>query len=178
MQKLNNAEIVSTRRVVLERKRRHAQSGFSMLEILVVLAIMAVIASLVGPQLFGQLDRSKARAAELQIQSIEASLGLMHMDIGRYPTEDEGLQLLEEWPGTDRPATWTGDYLTESLPLDPWGRPYLYGAGKAKVEGYSASPVVYSLGRDGQPGGQGLDSDLGDIDRLAIPITQASFASN
>ncbi|GAB5455977.1 MAG: type II secretion system major pseudopilin GspG [Henriciella sp.] len=149
-----------------------------MLEILVVLAIMAVIASLVGPQLFGQLDRSKARAAELQIQSIEASLGLMHMDIGRYPTEAEGLTLLEEWPGTNRPASWTGDYLTESLPMDPWGRPYLYGMGRAKVEGYSAPPVVYSLGRDGRPGGEGLDSDLGSIEQLANPITQASLASN
>lgn len=159
-------------------KHNRNQAGFSMLEILVVLAIMAVIASLVGPQLFGQLDKSKARAAELQIQSLESSLGMMHMDIGRYPTEEEGLNLLEEWPGSDRPASWTGDYMTGNLPLDPWGRPYLYGMGRAKVEGYSAAPVVYSLGRDGQPGGQGLDSDLGDIDRLANPITQASFAAN
>lgn len=158
--------------------RRRRQAGYSMLEILVVLAIMAVIASLVGPQLFGQLDKSKARAAELQIDSIEASLGLMHMDIGRYPTEQEGLKLLEEWPDGNRPATWTGDYLKESLPLDPWGRPYLYGMGKARVEGYSASPVVYSLGRDGKPGGEGLDSDLGAIERLATPITQASLGAS
>ena len=158
--------------------RRQREAGYSMLEILVVLAIMAVIASLVGPQLFGQLDKSKARAAELQIDSIEASLGLMHMDIGRYPTEQEGLQLLEEWPDGNRPAAWTGDYLTENLPLDPWGRPYLYGMGKARVEGYSASPVVYSLGRDGKPGGEGLDTDLGAIERLATPITQASLGAN
>lgn len=178
MLKRDSTEITSTNPDMDPNRRRRTQSGFSMLEILVVLAIMAVIASLVGPQLFGQLDRSKARAAELQIQSIEASLGLMHMDIGRYPTEEEGLKLLEEWPGTDRPASWTGDYLTENLPLDPWGRQYLYGMGKAKVEGYSAAPVVYSLGRDGRPGGQGLDSDLGDIDRLATPAAQASFAAN
>lgn len=159
-------------------RRSSGQAGFSMLEILVVLAIMAVIASLVGPQLFGQLDKSKVRAAELQIQSIEQSLGLMHMDIGRYPTEEEGLNLLGQWPGEDRPAAWTGDYLQGDLPVDPWGRSYLYGMGRAKVEGYSAAPVVYSLGRDGQPGGQGLDADLGSIDRLASPIAQGTLTAN
>jgi len=173
---LDTLDLTESNQTVDERRRR--QAGYSMLEILVVLAIMAVIASLVGPQLFGQLDKSKARAAELQIDSIEASLGLMHMDIGRYPTEQEGLKLLEEWPDGNRPATWTGDYLKESLPVDPWGRPYLYGMGKAKVEGYSASPVVYSLGRDGKPGGEGLDSDLGAIERLASPITQANLGTN
>lgn len=178
MRKHDNDETALVQSDIKTMRKLQSQSGFSMLEILVVLAIMAVIASLVGPQLFGQLDRSKARAAELQIESIEASLGLMHMDIGRYPTEIEGLSLLEEWPGSNRPASWTGDYLTESLPLDPWGRPYLYGPGKAKVEGYSAAPVVYSLGRDGRPGGQGLDSDLGAIERLATPITQANLVAN
>lgn len=154
-------------------RRQRMQAGFSMMELLIVLAIMAVLAALVGPRLFNQLDNSKITAAKTQIRTIESALSTMRLEIGRYPTEQEGLTLLVERPADEQTrAVWRGPYLDDDVPNDPWGRPYLYAVPESDFEGYSARPVIYSLGQDNRPGGQGPDADLGRVDELA------SFGSN
>lgn len=146
---------------------RRRTAGFSMMEILIVLAIMAVIASLVGPALFSQLDRSKQTAARTQVRTLESALATLRLEIGRFPTEAEGLSLLVSPPADEQTrALWQGPYLDDAVPADPWGNPYRYALVAAPVEGMGARPVVYSYGRDNQPGGSGLDADIGRVEEL------------
>ena len=128
------------------RRGRHSQSGFSLLEMLVVLVIMGMLAGLVGPRMFGQVDSSKAKTAKTQIKMLKGSLETMRLDTGRFPTEDEGLDTLFERP-QEEPARsrWRGPYLDEAVPLDPWGNPYQYS-----IPGANSQPfALYSLGADG-----------------------------
>lgn len=131
------------------------RAGYSLMEVLIAVAIIAVLATLVGPRLLGQLDRSKVTAAQTQIRMIETSLDTMRLDIGRYPTQEEGLALLQT-PTDSVSAMWAGPYLDGGLPDDPWGRPYQY-----RVGGSSDRGQVFSFGADGQEGGSGLDADIG-----------------
>jgi len=149
------------------------RAGYSLLEILVVLAIIALIVAVVGPRLFTQLDRSKTTTARLQIRSLEAALETMRLDIGRLPTTEEGLTLLVR---ADPAAVsgWYGPYLSEALPNDPWGRPYIYesptasaGAGTVlasdgALQGPAGEtrPKVISYGADGTVGGEGVNADV------------------
>ncbi len=162
----------SFRRILSSLSRRRSgrvsgrlavRSGYSLLEILVVLAIIALIAAVVGPRLFAQLDRSKTQTARLQIRSIEAALQTMRLDIGRLPTEQEGLQLLMQADVNQTPG-WSGPYLDRSLPSDPWGRPYIYAPPPATADGSpgapESSPRVLSYGADGQEGGEGANADV------------------
>lgn len=121
--------------------RRRAGAGYSLLEILIVLAIIALIAALVGPRLFAQLDHAKETTARVQDKALETALQTMELDIGRYPSSAEGLQLLVD---ADRKtvAGWNGPYLSGRLPLDPWGRPYVYDPQADP----SHPPHVHSLG--------------------------------
>lgn len=139
----------------ITRATRKTRSGYSLMEVLIAVAIIAVLATLVGPRLLGQLDRSKVTAATTQIRMIETALDTMRLDIGRYPTEEEGLGLLQT-PSESVSAMWTGPYLDGGLPQDPWGRPYQY-----RVGGGSDRGQVFSYGADGQEGGSGLDADIG-----------------
>ena len=136
-------------------RRSHSQQGYSLLEMLIVLTIIALIAALVGPRLLAQLDKSKVTTARVQVRSLETALETMHLDIGRYPTKPEGLDLLMQ---ADPKATtgWSGPYLGGGLPKDPWGRPYAYDP---PAEGQRA-PKVYSYGSDGKPGGEGDAADI------------------
>lgn len=134
-------------------KRR---AGFSLLEILVVLSIIALVAAVVGPRLYAQLDKSKSQTARLQIRSLESALETMRLDIGRLPTEDEGLELLIRGEGTQVPG-WAGPYLDKDLPNDPWARPYVY---KAPANGAENRARVISYGADGQEGGEGVNADV------------------
>ena len=151
---------VATRRSGLGLR---ARSGYSLLEILVVLAIIALIAAVVGPRLFAQLDRTKTQTARLQIRSLEAAVETMRLDIGRLPTEQEGLALLME-ADPQAVSGWYGPYLDKALPADPWGRPYVYVAPAADATNAPGSPEikarVVSYGADGQEGGQGVNSDV------------------
>lgn len=131
-----------------------AKAGYSLLEILIVLSIIALIAALVGPRLFAQLDRSKATTARVQARSLQAALNTMRLDIGRYPTAGEGLTLLTR--GSSEVTGWYGPYLDGQVPNDPWGRPYQY---RAAGEGGEGAEIV-SLGADGRPGGSGLNTDI------------------
>lgn len=132
-----------------------------MLEILVVLAIIGLIAAVVGPRLFIQLDKSKSQTARLQIRSLEAALETMRIDIGRLPTEQEGLVLLVQANPEQAPG-WSGPYLDKDLPQDPWGRPYIYVAPAPSTSGAPAESRarVISYGADGQEGGEGVNADV------------------
>ncbi|OAB56160.1 hypothetical protein AY599_28050 [Leptolyngbya valderiana BDU 20041] len=135
---------------------RSRRPGYSLMEVLIAVAIIAVLATLVGPRLLGQLDRSKVTAATTQIRMIETSLDTLRLDIGRYPTGEEGLTLLET-PNDAVEGMWAGPYLDGGMPADPWGNAYQYAP--------AASPTdrgqVFSYGADGVEGGEGQNADIG-----------------
>jgi general secretion pathway protein G len=137
------------------RRSLAGKLGYTLLEMLIVLSIIALIAALVGPRLFAQFDRSKVTAAHVQAKSLRSALDTMELDIGRYPTDTEGLNLLVEAPNS-AVANWHGPYLTGAVPKDPWGRAYLYQAPKDT----SQEPHVVSYGADGKEGGTGNDADV------------------
>ena len=139
-------------------------AGFSLLEMLVVLAIMGIIAAMVAPRLFNQVDKSKQTVAEAQTKALITALSTIRLDIGRYPTADEGLSLLIQRP-TDpvAAATWYGPYMDDGLPTDPWGQPYRYAPPLKDEGGFDRAPFVFSQGADQQPGGNGLDTDIGRV---------------
>lgn len=135
------------------------QRGFTLLEMIVVLVIIGLIMGLVGPRLFSQADKAKVQTASTQVKMLRGAIDTMRMDVGRLPTREEGLGMLVAAPSEERSASrWTGPYLDEDvLPLDPWGTPYQYAPDSTSSRGY----VLYSLGADGKPGGEGLDADVG-----------------
>ena len=133
-------------------------SGFTLIEMLVVLAIIGLLAGLVGPRLFSKVDSSKVQTAQTQVKMLKGALETLRLDIGRFPTQAEGLALLNTAPNADDiRAKWKGPYLDETLPPDPWGNPYQYA-----VPGAGGRPFsLYSYGADGKPGGEGIDADVG-----------------
>ncbi len=139
----------------VSRRLHRAKAGYSLLEILIVLAIIALIVALVGPRLIGQLDKSKVTAAHVQIKSLKSALDTMHLDVGRYPTQQEGLILLVRSPG-EGVANWSGPYLSGDLPKDPWGRDYIYIPPQADKD----EPKISTLGSDGKTGGTGNAADI------------------
>lgn len=136
--------------------KRRRERGYSLLEVLIVLAIIALVAALVGPRLIAQLDRSKVTAARVQITALMSSMETMRIDLGRYPEASEGLDLLVRAPGGDNDGVWAGPYLDAGIPNDPWGRPYVYEPPATAL----ARPRIASLGADGRPGGEGPAADI------------------
>jgi general secretion pathway protein G len=132
-----------------------AKAGYSLLEILIVLAIIALIAALVGPRLFAQLDHAKVTTARVEVRSLETALQTMELDIGRYPTAGEGLDLLTKGDKKSV-AGWNGPYLASGVPLDPWGHAYVYEPPTDAAH----PPRVHSLGADGKPGGTDQAADI------------------
>jgi general secretion pathway protein G len=129
---------------------REGEAGFTLIEMLVVIAIIGLIVGLVGPRVLNYLSESKVKAAKIQIESFSASLDLYYLDNGAYPTANEGLEALVERPAS-APA-WNGPYLkTGAVPLDPWGHPYLY-----KVPAEHAPYEIDSYGAGGQGDSQSL----------------------
>lgn len=127
--------------------------GFTLLELLVVMVIIGLLASYVGPKFFAQIGASEVKTALAQMDAIEKALDQFRIDVGRYPTTEQGLGALIERPsGFGR---WNGPYLKKEVPPDPWGNPYVY-----KAPGEHGDFDLLSLGRDGQPGGSGEAADL------------------
>lgn len=135
-------------------RSRDRDGGFTLAELLVVLVIMSLVMGLVGPRVLGYLTDARARSASLQAENLAAALDLFFLDIGRYPLQDEGLDVLvEARPGV---VGWNGPYIgKKELPTDPWGNPYRYKA--ADAEGRVS---VISLGSDGREGGEGDAADI------------------
>ena len=128
--------------------------GFTLIELLVVLAILGLLAGLVGPQLIKHLGESKAKAARLQIEELASSLDMYRLDVGRYPTTDEGLDALIEAPVMAK--VWNGPYLKKKkVPFDPWNNPYHYVA-----PGQHGKFDLWTLGADNDEGGEGEDADV------------------
>jgi general secretion pathway protein G len=135
-----------------ERIKR-GEKGFTLIEILVVIIIIGLLAALVGPRLFGKVSSAKQKAAKAQIELLGTALDTFRLDVGRYPTTEEGLKALREKPsGVEE---WQGPYLPKEIPLDPWGRPYIY-----KSPGEHGDYDLISYGRDGVPGGEGEDEAI------------------
>jgi general secretion pathway protein G len=127
--------------------------GFSLIEIMVVMIIIGLLAGLVGPKLFGQLGKAKQKTAKAQVEMIMAALDAYRLDIGKYPSQTEGLDALLSNPGDD---DWAGPYLAKAnVPVDPWKHPYLY-----RNPGQHGEVDVISLGNDNKEGGSGEDSDV------------------
>lgn len=127
--------------------------GFTLLELLVVVAIIGLLAGYVGPKYFGQLGKAEVKAARAQIDALDKALDQYRLDVGRYPTTEQGINALNvKPPGISR---WAGPYLKKDVPLDPWGKVYIY-----KSPGDHGEYDLSSLGRDGRPGGSGEDADI------------------
>jgi len=136
---------------------RSRDAGFTLIEIMVVIAIIGILATLIVPKIMGRPDEARVTAAKQDVGTIVQALKLYRLDIGRYPTTDQGLKALVEKPSAEPvPQNWkVGGYL-ESLPKDPWGNPYQYSN-----PGTNSEIDVYSFGADGKLGGTGLDTDIG-----------------
>ena len=132
------------------------QSGFTLLEMLVVLVIIGLLAGLVGPRLFGRVDTSKVQATEAQIKMLRGAIDTYRLDVGVLPDATVGLKALTTPPDSVR-ARWKGPYMEDALPADPWGNPYQYAVPGADGRPYA----LYSLGADGKRGGEGVDADVG-----------------
>jgi general secretion pathway protein G len=133
--------------------RSGAERGFTLLELLVVVLIIGLLASYVGPKYFSQVSKSEVTLARAQIDAFSKALDTFRLDVGRFPTTEEGLAALQNKPAdADK---WNGPYLKKDVGLDPWGHPYVYRAPGTKSE-YD----IVSYGKDGQPGGTGDSADL------------------
>jgi general secretion pathway protein G len=134
--------------------RRHGEAGFTLVEMLVVITIIGLIMALVGPRVLTYLSDSKAKAAKIQIESFSSALDLYFLDLGRYPTSNEGLAALTQ---SNNAQGWNGPYLRGGVvPSDPWGHGYVY-----RSPGERAPFEIISLGSDGQEGGSGTAADIG-----------------
>ncbi len=133
--------------------RASARNGFTLLELLVVIVIIGLLAAYVGPKYFAQLGKSEVTIAKSQIESFEKALDTFRLDVGRYPTSEEGLTSLVTKPASA--DKWNGPYLKKDVPMDPWGHPYIY-----KAPGTKSEYDIVSYGKDGQPGGAGEDADI------------------
>lgn len=131
---------------------RRDNKGFTLIELLVVMVIVGLLAALVAPKLFPKLGKGKQAAAKAQIELLGQALDQFRLDVGRYPTSQEGLNALVTNPGV---PNWEGPYLKKALPNDPWGKSYAY-----MCPGSHGEYDLYSLGRDGSPGGEGEDADI------------------
>ena len=129
-------------------------AGFTLLELLVVMVIIGLLVGYVGPKYFKQLGKSEVTTAKAQIRGLGEALDHYRLDVGRYPTSEQGLAALRTKPSNE--AKWDGPYLKKDVPVDPWGSAYVY-----KCPGDHGDYDLLSYGKDGAPGGTGEDADIG-----------------
>ena len=134
---------------------RH-QQGFTLIEIMVVVIIIGILAGLVGPRLFGQIDVARSKAAKAEISTIVSAMKFYRLDNFAYPTTEQGIEALITKPNDPNLRNWKAGGYLERMPKDPWGRPYLYlnPGNKGEID-------IYSFGADGNPGGEDANADVG-----------------
>jgi general secretion pathway protein G len=131
----------------------HLRAGFTLIELLVVVVIIGLLAGFVAPRYFSQVGKSEVSVAKAQIDALEKALDTYRLDTGHYPSSELGLAALLQRPASE--AKWSGPYLRKDIPLDPWGKPYVY-----RMPGEKGDFDLLSYGKDGQPGGTGENADL------------------
>ena len=127
--------------------------GFTLLELLVVMVIIGLLVGYVGPRYFSQIGKSEVKAARAQIDALEKAVEQYRLDTGKFPTNEQGLNVLFVRPSSE--PRWQGPYLKKAPPLDPWGNPYVY-----RTLGAEGDFEIISLGKDGAPGGEGEAADI------------------
>jgi general secretion pathway protein G len=133
------------------------RAAFTLIEILVVIVVIAILATLVAPNVFQHVGAAKSATARSQIEMLSAALDAYRLDNGQYPTTQQGLNALWEMPTVDPPTNWRAPYLRKPVPLDPWGHPYVFvSPGQVNPTGFD----LQSYGEDGQPGGEGEKADI------------------
>ncbi|MBL0732370.1 MAG: type II secretion system major pseudopilin GspG [Desulfosarcina sp.] len=135
------------------QKALSGKKGFTLIEILIVMVILGLLAALVGPKMFGKVGKSRQKAAKAQISLFETSLDTFRLDMGRYPTSDEGLEALRSKPADSE--KWDGPYIPKKVPLDPWGNPYEY-----QLPGENGEYDLTSFGADGTADGEDENKDI------------------
>jgi general secretion pathway protein G len=144
--------------MVLRRRRTppDGELGLTLVEMIVVLAIIALVAALIVPNVIGRPDEARVTVARTDLRTISAALKLYRLDNGDYPTTEQGLAALADKPtAAPAPANWASEGYLEQVPVDPWGQPYVY-----RSPGTAGRFDLLSYGKDGKPGGEGLDADL------------------
>jgi len=136
------------------RSRAGLASGFTLLELLVVMVIIGLLAGFVAPRYFAQVGKSQVKVARAQIDAFDKALDQFRLEVGRYPTSEEGLQALVAKPSGE--PNWAGPYLKKGVPADPWGRPYVY----EQPGTHGGDFELQSYGKDGRTGGNGEDADV------------------
>jgi len=145
---------------------RRQYRGFTLLELLVVMVILGLLVGYVAPKYFAQVGKSEVKTAKAQIESLEKALDMYRLDTGHYPATDAGLKALNAKP--DNEPKWSGPYLKKDVPVDPWGHPYQY-----KYPGEHGDFDLISLGKDGQPGGEGDNADITNWQQAGTPSPAA-----
>ena len=136
-------------------RRRRADAGFTLIELLVVLVILGLLAAVAGPRVVGYLGGARSDTARIQLAAFEQALDLYRLDVGRYPSTEEGLGVLVRQPGGTN--GWNGPYIDgQAVPADPWGHPYVY-----RMPGSDGPYDLYTLGADNRPGGTGENAPIG-----------------
>ncbi len=147
--------MMPTRNLIrLNRRAPRAERGFTLIEVMVVVVILSILAAIIVPRIMDRPDKARIVKAQADIRALESALNLYRLDNNNYPTTDEGLEALVQKPA-DAPTWKEGGYV-DRLPKDPWGRPYQYLS-----PGTHGTVDIFSLGADGQPGGDGKDADIG-----------------
>lgn len=142
----------------MQRQKFRRAQGFTLIEIMIVMVIIAMLAALVGPRVMGALGSSKVKATKIQIETLSNAVDAFHLDTGRYPSQQEGLAVLIEIPAAAPIKNWRGPYLKKNrIPNDEWGNAFVY-----QIPSTHKMPFdIYSLGADGKPGGTDDNADLG-----------------